>query len=246
MAALDSKRQELLETIKLQTSALSDMEKDLSTASELRVNESTENLKTIGDASLGGKAVDAAIVKLKSYYAKAARSANRYEDASALVQESAQPEKEDPGFSGGYAGKQNEALGVVTLMEVIRDSFEKTAKDTKGEEDEAADAFTELKLKSRVDIESKRTSKTLNKEELSVTNNDLSSGKEALKSTVGLLDGALAALEDLKDECVNNQPTYEERKAKREGEISQLKAAFCILDVNGVEASCATTTAAAR
>jgi len=245
MAALDTKRQGLLETIKLQTSAIFDMEKDLSTATELRVNESTENLKTIGDASLGGKAVDGAIVALRSYYAKAARSADRYDGASAFVQESAQPEKEDPGFAGSYAGKQNDALGVVTLMEVIRDSFERTAMETKSEEKNAAEAFTELKSKSRVDIESKRTSKTLNNEELAVTNNDLSSGKEALKSTVGLLDGALSALEDLKDECVNNQMTYEERKAKREAEISQLTAAFCILDVNGVESDCATTTAAA-
>jgi len=86
---------------------------------------------------------------------------------------------------------------------------------------------------------------TLNKEELSVTNNDLSSGKESLKSTVGLLDAALSALEDLKDECVNNQMTYEERKAKRENEISELKQAMCILDPLGVETSCQTTTAAA-
>eukprot|EP00930_Biecheleria_cincta_P003768 TRINITY_DN104689_c0_g1_i1.p1 TRINITY_DN104689_c0_g1~~TRINITY_DN104689_c0_g1_i1.p1 ORF type:complete len:737 (+),score=211.59 TRINITY_DN104689_c0_g1_i1:54-2264(+) len=244
--ALDTKREELIETIKLQTSDISDMEKDLSTATELRTNESTENIKTISESSVGAKAVDGAIKALKSYYAKAARSANRYDEASAFLQLNIQSKKEDPGFAGSYAGKQNQALSVVTLMEVIRDSFEQTAKETKAEEDEAAEKFTELKSKSRVDIETKRTSKTLNNEELDVTTNDISSGKEALKSTVGLLDGALAALEDLKDECVNNQMTYEERKAKREGEISQLKKAMCILDVNKVEKDCAATPTAAR
>merc|ERR1719343_1890277 len=58
MKALDTKRTELLETIELQTSSISDMEKDLSAATELRMNESAENLQTISDSSLGGKAVD--------------------------------------------------------------------------------------------------------------------------------------------------------------------------------------------
>jgi len=246
MKAFDTKRTELLETIDLQTSSISDMGKDLSAATELRMNESAENLKTISDSSLGGKAVDNAIAALKSYYKKAARAADRYDEASSFLQQGSKISKQDPGFEGSYAGKQNDALGVVTLMEVIRDGFERTAKETKAEEDEAADKFTELKSKSRIDIESKRTSMTLNKEELSVTNNDLSSGKESLKSTVGLLDAALSALEDLKDECVNNQMSYEERKTKREKEISDLKQAMCILDPLGVETGCQTTTAAAR
>jgi len=246
MKALDTKRTELRETIELQTSSISDMEKDLGAATELRLNESAENLKTISDSSLGGKAVDNAIAALNSYYKKAARSADRYDEATAFLQQGSQISKEDPGFEGSYAGKQNQALGVVTLMEVIRDDFERTAEETKAEEDEAADKFTELKSESRIDIESKRTSMTLNKEELSVTNNDLSSGKESLKSIVGLLDAALSALEDLKDQCVNNQMSYEERKTKREKEISDLKTAMCILDPLGVEKGCPTTTAAAR
>jgi len=248
MKALDTKRTELLETMELQKSSISGMEKDLSAATELRMNESAENLKTISDSKLGGKAVDNAIAALNSYYKKAARSADRYDEATAFLQQDAQISKEDPnpGFEGSYAGKQNEALGVVTLMEVIRDDFKRTSEETKAEEDEAADKFTELKSESRIDIESKRTSMTLNKEELSVTNNDLSSGKESLKSIVGLLDAALSALEDLKDQCVNNQMSYEERKTKREKEISDLKTAMCILDPLGVEKGCPTTTAAAR
>jgi len=249
MKVMDTKRTELIETIALQKDSIKDMEKDLSTATSLRVNESTVNIKTITDATLGGKAVDAAITALNDFYKKAARSADRFDDATSFLQQSSEgleASKEDPGFQGSYKGKQNEALGVVTLMEVIRDSFERTAKETQAEEDEATEKFTELKQNSKVDIGSKKKSKTLNEEDLAVTNNDLSSGKEALKSTVGLLDGALSALEDLKDECVNNSMTYEERKAKREGEIAQLKQAVCILDTNDVEPDCKATTTAAR
>lgn len=249
MKVMDTKRTELLETIALQKDSIKEMEKDLSTATQLRVNESTVNIKTISDATLGSKAVDAAITALNDYYKKAARSAERYDDATSFLQQGSEgsaASKEDPGFQGSYKGKQNEALGVVTLMEVIRDSFIRTAKETQAEEDEATEKFTELKQNSKVDIESKKKSKTLNEEDLAVTNNDLSSSKEALTSTVGLLDGALKALEDLKDQCVNNQMTYEERNAKRAGEIAQLKQAMCILDTNNVEPDCKTTTTAAR
>eukprot|EP00930_Biecheleria_cincta_P042219 TRINITY_DN2903_c0_g1_i1.p1 TRINITY_DN2903_c0_g1~~TRINITY_DN2903_c0_g1_i1.p1 ORF type:complete len:765 (+),score=215.08 TRINITY_DN2903_c0_g1_i1:107-2296(+) len=245
LKALDVKRSELIETIALQKDDIKDMEKDLSTAISLRVNESTENIKTINDATLGGKAVDAAITALNDFYKKAQRSADRYDDATSFLQRGSEAATEDPGFEGSYKGKQNEALSVVTLMEVIRDSFIRSAKETQAEEDEASEKFTELKQNSKVDIESKRKSMTLNDEDLAVTTNDLSSGKEALQNTVKLLDSALAALEDLKDECVNNQMTYEERKAKREGEIAQLKQAVCILDSNNVEPDCKKASTAA-
>lgn len=239
MKAAGTKRIELLETVELQTSSISELEKALSDATQLRVADSEANLKTIKDATEGASAVDNAIKALKSFYAKAQRSADRYEEAAAFLQKTSQTTKEDPGFDGSYAGKQNTALGFVTLMETIRDDFKKTLKETKAEEDEEAEKFTKLKVESKSDIESKRTSLALNKEELSVTTNDLASGKTSLQSTVKLLDAALSALEGLKDECVNNKMTYEERKAKREQEIADLKTAMCILDPNSVEPECA-------
>merc|ERR1719230_453020 len=121
------------------------------------------------------------------------------------------------------------------MMEVIQEDFKRTAKETKDEEDDAADKFTKLKSESKVDIESKKTSITLSEEDLETTINELSSGKESLKSTVKLMDTALETLEDLKDKCINNQMTYEQRKEKRSGEIKQLKQALCILDPANVE-----------
>jgi len=241
MKVLDTKREELLETIDLQKSSTQDMEAELANAMELRTNESAANIKTISEATAGTKAVGGAIAALKSFYAKADRSANRYDEAASFLQ---QASKEDPsaGFEGSYAGKQNKALGIVTMMEVIRDDFKRTAKETKEEEDDAADKFTKLKSESKVDIESKKTSMTLSEEDLEVTINELASGKESLKSTVKLLDTALETLEDLKDKCISNQMTYEQRKEKRMEEILQLKQAMCILDTANVEPDCQTNS----
>lgn len=250
MKALDTHRTELVETIALQKVSIADMQKDLTAATEIRVNESTVNLKTIADSSMGAKAVQAAIVKLSDYYKKANRMADRYEDevkaGVVLVQQQPAPTidpqtgKMKSSFGGSYGGKQNEALGVITLMEVIRDSFLRTEKETQHEEDEASEEFTKLKQKSRVDISSKKKAKTLNEQDLETTNNDLRSKKEELIGKTKLAEAALVALEDLRAECVDNKMTYEERMAARQQELDQLTAALCILDVNKVEPQCQT------
>jgi len=244
MKVLDIKREELIETIDLRKSSVQDMEAELANAMELRTNESAANIKTISEATAGTKAVEGAVAALKSFYAKATRSADRYDEAAAFLQQDSKASKEDPsaGFEGSYSGNQNKAVGIVTMMEVIQEDFKRTAKETKEEEDDAADKFAKLKTESKVDIESKKTSMTLSEEDLEVAINELSSGKESLKSTVKLMDTALETLEDLKDKCINNQMTYEQRKGKRLEEIKQLKQALCILDTAKVEPDCQTTS----
>lgn len=248
MKALDITRQELIETIDLQSSSISKMEGELGAVIKLRANESSQNLATIRDAKKGSDAVADAIGALQNFYNKAARRANMYDEAAAFLQQGSHAAKEDPsaGFEGSYAGKQDKALGVVTLLETIRDDFKTTAKETQEEENDAADKFTKLKSESKVSIAGKRTSMTMNKEDLESTINELSAGKESLTSTVGLLDTALTTLEDLNKECAASELTYEQLKAKRENDINMLKQAMCILDTQHVDPSCSASTTAAR
>lgn len=248
LKALDITRQELIETIDLQSSSISKMEGELGAVIKLRANESSLNLATIRDAKKGSDAVADAIGALQNFYNKAARRANMYDEAAAFLQQGSHAAKEDPsaGFEGSYAGKQDKALGVVTLLETIRDDFKTTAKETQEEEDDAADKFTKLKSESKVSISGKRTSMTMNKEDLESTINELSAGKESLTNTVGLLDSALTTLEDLNKECAASELTYEQLKASRENDINMLKQAMCILDTQHVDPSCSASTTAAR
>lgn len=248
LKVLDITRQGLIETIDLQSSSITKEEGALGAAIKLRANESSQNLATIRNAKKGFDAVADAIGALQNFYNKAARSATMYDEAAAFLQQGSNAAKEDPsaGFEGSYAGKQDKALGVVTLLETIRDDFKTTVKETQEEENDAADEFTKLKSESKVSIAGKRSSMTLNKEDLESSINELSSGKESLTNTVGLLDAALTTLEDLNKECAASELTYEQLKAKRLNDINMLKQAMCILDTQHVDPSCSVSTTAAR
>jgi len=249
MKVLDITRKQLIEKIDLQSSSITKMEGELNTAMKLRTNESSQNLQTIRDAKTGFEAVASAIVALENFYKKAARNANRYDEAAAFLQQgsTASREEADPsaGFEGSYGGKQDKALGIVTMLETIRDDFKTTAEETQKEETDAADTFTKLKSKTKVDIASKTTSKTMNKEDLEATINDLSAGKDSLTTTVQLMDVALETLTDLKEDCDAAQLTYDQRTEKRRNEIGMLKQALCILDTHHTMSGCDTTTTAA-
>lgn len=244
--ALDITRQELDEKIGLQSTAITTLEGDLNTATKLRTDESGENLKSIADAKEGYTAVKGAIAGLRNFYEKAARNANRYDEAAAFLQHGSKSSREesDPsaGFDGSYAGKQDKALGIVTMLETIRDDFKKTAEETEKEETHAADKFAELKSKTKVDIASKKTSVTMNKEDLEATINDLAAGKDSLILTEQLRDTAKDTLADLKEDCDKAEETYQEQVKKQKEEIAMLKQALCILDTHHTIPGCDNTS----
>lgn len=236
LGSLHSKRSELLEENELLKDEVAKLEKDLLAATDLRTEESKENLKEIKEAKQGFEATKEAIETLVAFYKSAARKASNHDKAAAVLVQSA--EEPEAGFEGSYGGKQTAAKGVISMLEVVRDDFEKSAGTTKDSEDKAADEFSKLKLQSKTDIAGKTTQKKLNEEELESAENELKSGKTQLQTTMDLLDGALRTLEDLKPQCVDSTMSYEERKAKREEELEALKTAMCTLDKEGVEPMC--------
>jgi len=237
LKALDTKHTELVEEIAVLTADISKLNKDLSNATTLRTTDSTANLKTIKECKEAFVATKSAIKTLTDFYAKANRAAARHDKKAEDVK--AQEEIRDNSITeGSYAGKQQQSLGIVTLLEVVRDDFHETEIQTSEEEEDATKEFTKFKLASMEDISGKETKKELCEEDLKTTKNDLSSKKSELTRTVGLLDDALSTLEDLKPQCVDNVMSYEERKAKRDAEIESLTTAMCTLDPEGKEAAC--------
>lgn len=203
LGSLHSQRSELLEENELLKDEVANLEKDLLAATDLRTDESKENLKEIKEAKQGFEATKEAIETLVAFYKSAARKAANHDKAAAVLVQTA--EEPEAGFEGSYGGKQTAAKGVISMLEVVRDDFEKSASTTKDSEDKAADEFSKLKLQSKTDIAGKTTQKKLNEEELENAENELKSGKTQLQTTMDLLDGALRTLEDLKPQCVDSR-----------------------------------------
>merc|ERR1719313_3043564 len=107
---------------------LSEADKALATATELRTKENEKNEATIADAEQAQTAVAQAISVLREFYDKAA-------EATALVQgkKAKQPEI----FDTPYTGMQSENGGIMGMLEVIQADFARLETDTKAANAEA-------------------------------------------------------------------------------------------------------------
>jgi len=216
--------------------ASSDLTSALKAATVDRDASKQDNLDTLKIAREGLKAAKEALVLLQDFYRQAALTTN-------LLQEIASPlEAENPGagFKGNYKGRQSASTGVIGLLEVIVSDFERTIKTTEESETEAATEFAKFSSTTEADISSKSTKQQLDLEDLALTRSSLEAKQEDMKTNMNLLDEEIKQLELHNKMCVDHGQSYEERKTKREEEITALKSALCLLDTNGVEEDCNT------
>lgn len=248
LSGQDSTRQELNSAVVLLSDEVNKSRYDLQVATKLRAKESANNAQTLKDAKEGASAVKEAIVALNSFYKKAAAASANYDQKAAqggkkaFIQTNSDDESLaspfDPGFQGSYSGKQDSVSGIISMMEVIQSDFERSAVNVAKEEDAAAKEFNELDMKSSEEISAKAATLAIKQEQLFALINKMKQGKTEFERLQALLDGSLQTLEQLKKECVDSQETSEQRRAKLDQEVAQLKIAFCKLDLDGVEASC--------
>jgi len=230
---LKAKKAELEEEIDMLNSSIISLTANLANATAIRGEEKEENLVTVEEATKGLEAVTKAIGILKAFYKNAAK-------ATALIQK-ASPVDEDTagaGFKGNYGGKQESATGIIGLLEVIKSDFERTIRNTKASEKEAAADFVKFDRVSKADMGGKDTKMNLDIEDLATTDTNIAKTLEDLTNAQGLLDKALKEIEALKPMCIDTTMSYEKRVELRDQEIAALKNALCILDTEGVEEGC--------
>merc|ERR1719460_3234423 len=114
---------------------VAELNKALNEATQLRVNEKKENLKTIADANAGLVGVTRAMKILKDFY------------GGALLQVQYKPPKSDASgntvadlapdtFDGEYEGNQAASTGIIGQLDVIKSDFQGTIDSTNTAEDE--------------------------------------------------------------------------------------------------------------
>merc|ERR1719316_1178762 len=116
---------------------VAELDSAVTKATTIREAEKAKNSATTKDAQEAQTALAQAVTVLKEFYAKAAES-------TALVQ---QPET----FDTAYKGMQNEAGGVIGMIEVIQSDFARLEAETKAAEDQAQKEFDEFMSDSAVD-----------------------------------------------------------------------------------------------
>merc|ERR1712141_946918 len=120
---LEASIAKLTEDITDLTKAVAELDAAMAKATKLRQEEKAKNTETISDSQAAQTAVAQALTVLKEFYAKA-------REATALVQQSAEPEI----FDAPYKGMGGESGGVVGMLEVIDSDFARLEADTKAAE----------------------------------------------------------------------------------------------------------------
>jgi len=234
-AALEVKRDELMQEIdSLKNVKIPDMEQALEEATNNRAAEKIANNETITTAEGGLTAVTEAIAILKDFYKKAAKATVLLQKASPIDEKV----KEIGATEGAYKGKQVQSVAIISLLEQIKDDFERTIRKTTTEEKQAAAGFVEFERTAKSSISGWETKQALDEQDLETTLTDLAKTLSDMNTAISLLDGALKTLEVLKPTCIDTGMSYADRKGKREEEIAALKQALCALDAEKVEAEC--------
>jgi DNA repair exonuclease SbcCD ATPase subunit len=219
---LTAKSAKLSEDITELSNGIATLDKAVAEATSDREAEKAKNTETIADAKAATTAVSQAMAVLKEFYAKAG-------EATALMQSKGPAEDAPETFDSSYQGNQDQAGGVMGMLEVIQSDFAELESTTTAAEAEADDTFTTYSNDSKTNKAVKETDvqhKTTAKQE---TESAIQEAKKDLASTYEELTAATDYYGKLKPTCVEEAESYEDKVARRKQEIDSLKEALDIL-----------------
>merc|ERR1719221_1933751 len=129
----------------------------------------------------------------------------------------------DAGFSDAYVGDQGSATGIMALLELIRDDFDTTVKDTEQAEKEAEQEWLEMQTEMGKSNATKTATWKSVQGQLVHANAEDQEARSTMQHQQTLMDKALGQLEALRGPCLGfSGMTAEEQKTKREEEINAL------------------------
>jgi len=247
----------LTEEIATLSKEVAELQASMLESTKMRNAEKAKNKATVGDASAAEKAVAAAVAVLKKFYEAASvatamvqidltRPAMGSDEWKALANPNfkgsgagfgqGSEDKVDKGhkagmqtFGGSYQGAQDEAGGVLAILEVISADFANVQADTKADEAASQKAYDDFT------VEGKRN-RAVKERKIEMDNSDKASAEARLqedtKDMKGTQDELLAAdryYAKLVPQCFDKGQTFKERTNSRQEEISSLKQALKIL-----------------
>merc|ERR1719491_60966 len=224
---------------------------------EIRSEEKATNKVTVEDSKAAQGAVAAATAVLKKFYEKASLATGfvQTEVSRPTMGSDEWDALANPNFKGGgagfgqgsedkvdkghkkgmqtfgkkYTGQQDEAGGVMAMLEVILSDFSNLEADTKAAEATAQETYDAFM------VQSKKTKATKSKK-IEMDESDKAAAEvklqEDTKDMKGTQDELLASdryYEKLVPQCIDQGMTFEEKTAAREAEIASLKQALKIL-----------------
>merc|ERR1719247_2164020 len=211
----------LKEDVKTLQAELATLSREQADMDGIRAEEKAAYDKAKAELELGISGVQKALGVLKDYYQGAAlvQSSTNFD---AFMQQPAAPKKHEA--AGGAGGS------IIDILEVCESDFAKSLAAEEQEESDAIEVYEKTTQENKLSTTMKSQDvkyKTKEFKGLDKSISDLTGDKD---TTGTELSAVLDYYGKIKDRCIAKPESYEERKARREAEITGLKEALSILE----------------
>jgi hypothetical protein len=227
MATLEASRDRLAEELDILSDEIQELYDSRNTTQTERSEEQAQNAATVEEAEEGLSALNMCIDLLDKFY----KTVKKESVNISLVQG---PSDDAPGagfdIGEAYTGAQSEAGGILGMLDVMKSDFERTVSETQKAEAQAEQDHLEFLTETGKSLAEKVEAESQKDEQKRDIVGKLGEAKSELAQQVGLLDGFVRELLDLKPVCIDTGMSYQDRVARREEEIESLNKALCIFD----------------
>merc|ERR1740139_1685591 len=213
-AATSAKRKEQVKELQAQ---LAQLAKEQAEMDSIRSEQHADYTKAKADLELGLSGVGKALDVLRDYYGSAALI-----QSDNFMQQPAKPEKH--AASGGAGGS------IISILEVCESDFsDNLAKEEMAESDSASEyeKITQANKVAKTTKDQDVKYKTQEFKSLDKEISELTGDKDTLSTELGAVNEYYSKL---RERCVAKPESYEDRKARREAEITGLKEALQVLE----------------
>mmetsp|Transcript_158808 Transcript_158808/g.509087 ORF Transcript_158808/g.509087 Transcript_158808/m.509087 type:complete len:725 (+) Transcript_158808:55-2229(+) len=181
------------------------------------------------DLTLGLKGVRQALKVLREYYAQEATGA-----AAAAFVQSAAAGKQDPEMPEFHTKADGASTGIIGMLEVVESDFGKGLAQAEMEEDTSATEYEKISMSNRLTKATKEQDVTYKTKESAELDKQVAEHSSDGESAQTELDAVLEYSKSIRGQCTSKPETFEERKGRREAEISGLREALSILEGEAV------------
>jgi len=229
------------------TKEVADIDAARGEATKMRTAEKAKNKATVQDSKDAAKAVAAATAVLKKFYEGASTATallQMEKDSRPIMGTDEWNALANPNFKGTvdkghksgmqtfgkqYKGQQDEAGGVLAMLETIASDFNNIIADTSSAESQSQTAYDDFMAESKKNKAMKEKKISMNNADKAATETKVQDDTKDLKGTQDELLAADRYYAKLVPQCFDKGQTFEERTASREAEIASLKQALKIL-----------------
>jgi hypothetical protein len=215
-----AKSAELKGEVKTLQAELAALAKEQASMDSIRAEEKAAFDKAKAELEAGITGVQKALGVLKDYYGGGAAFVQK--DFDAFMQQPAPPKKHNA--AGGAGGS------IVNILEVVESDFTKNLAEEETQEADAVAEYEKITQDNKLAVTMKSQDSKYKTKEFKALDKSISDLSGDRDNTNTELSAVLDYYAKIKDRCIAKPESYEERKARREAEITGLKQALEILE----------------